>query len=538
MEAELLLWIHRHEAPSLDALFVVSSELGRGRFCLALVVVVVVISLLRGARREAALFAALGASTWVLQAGLKVVLMRPRPALWPRLVEATSYSLPSGHALASATLYPALGWLAARRWPEHARLAWAAGVAMALYIGVGRLYLGVHWPTDVLAGWALGAGQLALALALVRRDEAERLALDAGERRLDRDDPSADPDAWARALGVSREAVEIYLASDVIDLHVDTFIWTRVAGYDLRKRHGPGFFDARFYGQADLPRLREARLTGAVFVITTNPLRTRRGRADVFVRNLRRLRAVLASVDEVELVRNLGEYRRARGAGKLAAFVGIQGGNALDDGLEALDRIEDDLVVRITLVHLSNSRIGATSAPLRGEADHGLSAFGRDYVRRLNDKKILVDLAHISKKGFADAVEVHDRSQPLIVTHTGVSGVHPHWRNLDDGQLRAVADTAGTVGVMYHVPFLGHPAGDVRVRHVVDHLAHIVRVVGDDHASLGSDWDGAIVTPRDMPTCLELPRLVQEMLARGWSAERIGKILGGNFLRVVGALRG
>ena len=67
------------------------------------------------------------------------------------------------------------------------------------------------------------------------------------------------------------------------------------------------------------------------------------------------------------------------------------------------------------------------------------------YLKLLNHRKVFVDLAHISQKGFWDAVELHDRSQPLLVTHTGVSGVHPHWRNLDDRQLKAVAETAEVI---------------------------------------------------------------------------------------------
>jgi membrane dipeptidase len=126
----------------------------------------------------------------------------------------------------------------------------------------------------------------------------------------------------------------------------------------------------------------------------------------------------------------------------------------------------------------------------------------------------------------------------LLVTHTGVSGAFEHWRNLDDDQLRAIADSGGTVGVMYQSSFLGDPLWSGRVSSIVDHLEHIVDTIGDDHASLGSDWDGAIVPPRDMPTCLELPRLVQLMLDRGWGDERIRKILGGSFLRTVAALRG
>jgi membrane dipeptidase len=352
-------------------------------------------------------------------------------------------------------------------------------------------------------------------------------------------DHRADPASWASSLDISTEAAELYLASDVLDLHIDTFIWHRIFGYDLRKRHGNGLFNARFYSQIDFPRILEAQMTGATWIITTNPGRSSRGRAQAFVRNIQRLRGLFDSVSEhFQIVRNVAEYRAARAAGKHGAFIGIQGGNALDENLEALDLIPDDLVLRITLVHLSSSSLGVTSSPMKAGADSGLTNFGRAYLRRLNDKKIFVDLAHISKKGFADAVEVHDPSQPLIVTHTGVDGVHKHWRNLDDQQLRAIADTGGTIGIMYAPHFLGDSMFGGRAASIVDHVEHIINTVGEDHASLGSDWDGAIPTPRDMPTCLELPRLVQIMLDRGWSDTRVQKVMGGNFLRVVEQLRG
>lgn len=358
---------------------------------------------------------------------------------------------------------------------------------------------------------------------------------------LDFTDHRKDPAAWARALGISEAAVELYLDAEVVDLHVDSFLWTRMLGYDLTKRHTPGPLNGAFARQVDLPRLREAQVSGATWIITTNPARTSEDRAHTFVRNLNRLRAELARAsDDVAVVRNVREYRGARAEGKHAAFIGIQGGNALDhapDG-SALDLIPDDLVLRVTLVHLSTSQLGVTSSPLGLGGDTGLTTRGRDFVKALNARKIFVDLAHISRKGFFDALAVHDRSQPAIVTHTGVAGVTPHWRNLDDEQLRAIADLGGTIGVMYQSSFLGDPTFDGRLSSIVTHLAHIVDVVGEDHASLGSDWDGMIVPPVDMRTCLELPRLVEAMLARGWSDTRVRKILGGNFLRVVEALRG
>lgn len=351
-------------------------------------------------------------------------------------------------------------------------------------------------------------------------------------------DHRLDPAAWARRLGISREAVELYLACDVIDLHVDSFIWTRVGGYDVRRRHGRGVFGGRFYSQVDLPRMLEAQIAGAMWSITTNPYRSAAGRAETFSENLRTFRAIFESVqDRAVIVRNYAEYRAARASGRHAVFAAIQGGNALDVEPAALDRLEDT-VVRVTVVHLTNSTLGDSSQPLRAGAERGLTARGKEFIEGLNARRVFVDLAHISRRAFFDAVAVHDKTQPLIVTHTGVSGVYPSWRNLDDAQLRAVAATGGVVGVVYHGGYLsGRYVSGGRAADIARHLEHIVRTVGPDVPALGSDWDGLIIPPQDMRTCLELPRLVQAMLDRGLGVEVIRNILGANFLRSLRRLR-
>jgi len=352
--------------------------------------------------------------------------------------------------------------------------------------------------------------------------------------RLAYTDHRADPGAWAATLGVSREAVDLYLGSDVVDLHVDSFIWTRVFGYDLTRRHGSGPTRGRFLSHVDLPRIREAGITGAVWSITKNPFRRRARRADVFAENLVRLREILAGcADDVALVRTRADYDRARRAGRHAACIGIQGGNALDAGGD----VPDD-VVRVTLVHLTSSTIGDTSSPLArlGGRPTGLTPLGREYVARLNARRVFVDLAHISRAAFFDAVDVHDRTQPLMVSHTGVSGVRPHWRNVDDAQLRAVAETGGVVGVIYERGFLA-AGSPVTADAIAEHVAHIVRVAGEDTPALGSDWDGMITPPADLPSCLELPRVVERMLRRRLSPATIQKVLGGNFLRALATLR-
>jgi undecaprenyl-diphosphatase len=169
MEGEILLWIHRWAGPVPDATFLLSHELGNLPFCAVIVALAGLWHLRRGERAEALLWLVLGLSTLGLQEGLKVLVLRPRPHLWPCLIVQSGYAFPSGHAIAGATFYPLLARDLSLRWPRTRALAWTLAVLLALFIGLGRLYLGVHWPSDVLAGWALGAGQTALGLGLLAR---------------------------------------------------------------------------------------------------------------------------------------------------------------------------------------------------------------------------------------------------------------------------------------------------------------------------------------------------------------------------------
>lgn len=341
----------------------------------------------------------------------------------------------------------------------------------------------------------------------------------------------------ASRLGISRAAAELYLGSEVLDLHVESFSFTRSFGYDLNKRHGPGLNEALLFGQADFPRLLEAEMAGGVFSITANPLRPVEDRAAAFRAHLADFLAIVgAAGPRFRFVRSLLEYEEARWDGALAIFAGVQGANALPPEPEDIDEFAADLV-KVCLLHLTSSSVGSTSTfrSLSFGAS-GLRTLGFDLVHKLNEKRILVDLAHIHPRAFWDAFHAADPSVPLIVSHTGVSAVHPHWRNIDDEQIRAVASRGGTIGIIYHSAFLGDGLLRGRVSTVVRHVRHVIDTVGDDFVSLGSDWDGLICTPRDMPTCLELPRLVEALLKEGVAEESIQKILGLNFLRVLRAL--
>ncbi|HEY5956787.1 MAG TPA: membrane dipeptidase [Polyangiaceae bacterium] len=343
---------------------------------------------------------------------------------------------------------------------------------------------------------------------------------------------------WAQQLGVSLRAVELVRSHPVIDLHVDSFIWTRLFGYDLLTRHDAGPLRARWFGQADLPRLRAAGVTGATWVITTNPSRNRRNRLRALVDNYRRLTSILdTSGSGARVVTNWPEYRAAREAGLHGAFVGLQGGNALSDPIST-EIFPVERLLRVTLVHLSDSDLGTSSMPQpRGNQTNALSRRGGDLVSELESRLTLVDLAHASNSLFWDVVAMHDRARPLIVSHTGLSSVHPHWRNLDDQQLRAIANSGGVIGILYHGPFLGDGPFGGSVRSVARHIAHGLKVVGPSHICLGSDWDGLIATPFDMPTCLELPRLVEALLELGIDEDSIIRVLGTTFEQFLGRAR-
>lgn len=350
--------------------------------------------------------------------------------------------------------------------------------------------------------------------------------------------PASTPDstAVARRLGCSERAVRLVLDSDFVDLHADIEVPVRVFGYRPERRHRRPRRVRPLVGHLDFPRIREAGLTGVVYDIATNPFRPKRNRLATTIRNLDAAMARVGSAPaERAVVFDRQTYEQAVSNGRVAYWLAIQGGNAFSADPSVLEGPLGELIHRITLVHLTNSDLGGTSSPLGG--DRGLTPLGAEMVRVMNRARILVDLAHAGKRTFWDALEVHAADLPPIVSHTGVDGVHRHWRNLDDDQLRAIAERGGVVGIMYQSSFLEPVRWAARRASIVDHLEHVIEVAGEHVAAIGTDYDGFIVPPRDLLDVTDHPLLVQDMLDRGWSDTAIRGVLGSNYLRLVGAVR-
>jgi len=317
----------------------------------------------------------------------------------------------------------------------------------------------------------------------------------------------------------------------VLDLHADTAKLMDKLGYDLAQRHErPMPAIANVFGHVDLPRLRDGGVAGQFFSFWTAPYPERgcaRSVAD-------QLDAIDLAMDkhpaELAWTRTGAEVRAAKAAGQIAALGGIEGGQALEGQLDPIATFSRRGVRYLGLLHFSANAIGRPAKGKGADPSAGLTGFGRDVVRECERCGVIVDLAHINRKGFFDAIAI--ATQPPMVSHTGVLGVHAHWRNIDDEQLRAVADRGGCVGVIFARRYLGSASIDA----VVDHLLHIIDVAGDDLPALGSDFDGFVVPPEGLEDIAALPNLTVALSRRGVAPRVLEKILGGNVLRVLDAV--
>jgi membrane dipeptidase len=314
-----------------------------------------------------------------------------------------------------------------------------------------------------------------------------------------------------------------------IDLHADTLMWSRWFGYDLHARHEAPLWRAAFGGHVDMPRLRDGGLGAQFFSLVSLPVaRGARGQAQIVRAQIDVLgEAIDRQPTQLRLARSAEDVEAGARDGAISALLGIEGAHALDGNLDNVEAFARMGVRYLGLVHFSANEAGRPAYGRGRRDDEGLTRWGFELVARCEANDVLVDLAHINRKGFLDACAVARR--PPIVSHTGVLGAFEHWRNIDDAQLRAVADKGGVVGVIFCPRYLGGRGID----DVVRHLMHIVDVVGEDAAALGSDWDGFIVPTPALADPRGLPLLTDALLDAGMRPATVGKILRGNALRVL-----
>jgi membrane dipeptidase len=327
----------------------------------------------------------------------------------------------------------------------------------------------------------------------------------------------------------SPDARALLTRHPAIDLHADTLMWARWTGYDVHARHTPPLPMAAFGGHIDLPRMLDGGMGAQFFGLVSLPVTRRaRGPTRVIHEQIDVLdEAIVRRPGALRIVKTAKDLEECRADGVFGALLGIEGAHSLEGDLEQLDVFARRGVRYLGLLHFSANDAGHPAYG-RGREDYvGLTAWGHELVQRCEELGVLVDLAHINKRGFMDVCALSHG--PLIVSHTGVSGAFAHWRNIDDEQIRAVAGKGGCIGVIFCPRYVGGQG----LEPIVRQITHILGIAGEDTPALGSDWDGFIVPTTALRDPLGLPLLVDALLEAGLSEVVIAKILRGNVMRVL-----
>jgi membrane dipeptidase len=238
--------------------------------------------------------------------------------------------------------------------------------------------------------------------------------------------------------------------------------------------------------------------------------------------------------DRLIMATSAADVRRAKREGKVAIFIGVEGGHAIESSLDRLRELHDRGARYLTLTWNNGNAWAGSSVGLDGTRTGGLTPFGRDVVREMNRLGMLVDLSHVSDSTFFDAIEVS--TAPVIASHSSARAINAVPRNLSDEQLRAIARNGGVVNVNFYSRFIDPDFRESRATPLavlIDHFDHIAKVAGVDHVGIGSDFDGVSALPEGMEDVTRLPRIAEALLDRGYSESDVRKILGGNMLRVM-----
>ena len=350
----------------------------------------------------------------------------------------------------------------------------------------------------------------------------------------------------------------------IYDSHVDTpsqLIRLRNISIDNR------------YGHVDFPKLRRGGVGGSFFALYT-PASLAPDAATRYA--LEMISAVYDAVDAnpeyASLAFSPEEAEGNEKDGSISVFIGMENGSPIQRSLSLLRTFYRLGVSYLTLTHNGDNAIADSAA--EGTHWHGLSPFGKEVVREMNELGMMVDLSHASDETFWDCIRLSEA--PVIATHSCCRALCNHRRNLTDEMLQALGETGGYVGINFYPAFLSDrflsdpsdaalfdegekveaafiqdPSDPARVRawekmqdkletlwrpgipEIVDHIDHAVSLAGIDHVGIGSDFDGILVPPKGLENVSLIGGIFDEMIRRGYDAESVEKVAGRNLLEVM-----
>jgi membrane dipeptidase len=243
-----------------------------------------------------------------------------------------------------------------------------------------------------------------------------------------------------------------------------------------------------------------------------------------------------ASDGAVRIVRSAAELQHCLDSGIFAMLLHFEGAEPLDPEGAALETFYAAGLRSVGLTHSRRNRY-AKGVPFKfphsPDTGEGLTDAGKALVRQLNRRKIMIDLSHITERGFWDVAAISDA--PLVATHSNAHALSNSPRNLTDRQLDAIRERRGVAGLNFHVGFLredGAMNAETPIARMVDHISYMVDRMGIDCVALGSDFDGATM-PAELKDAAGLPRLMQVLEHRGFKRDDLTKIAHGNWVRVL-----
>lgn len=353
----------------------------------------------------------------------------------------------------------------------------------------------------------------------------------------------------------------------LVDTHND-FIWKV---FDK----GAVFGQRNSFTQSDLPRFKAGGLDVQVFAVWIPMNKISRSFSFV-MSQIERLKNIESeNSSDIEFAKNYDDIIRITDSKKICGLIGIEGGTAVEKNLDNINTFYENGVRYIGLTW-NNSNGISTSA--RDETERGkqggLTEFGIQVIKRMNEVGMLVDVSHLSEAGFWDVIE--NTGSPVIASHSNCYSLNPHFRNLTDEQIKAIAKNGGYIGVNFYDKFLDKDAdlnrtlnayekysselnelnekygddllkyneerdkflsdkkisGGTSIEKVIEHIDYIKNLVGIDYVGIGSDFDGGITPPNELYDASTYPLITKMLVEKGYTSEEIKKVLGGNFLRV------
>lgn len=384
----------------------------------------------------------------------------------------------------------------------------------------------------------------------------------------------ADKGAAGTDEKLVKKAAEIHERVMTVDTHVDTPFMLEREGWDISKANNP----RKGGGKVDFPRMKKGGLDAIFFAVFVGQgKRTPEGnlKAKNEAMKLFKLihKTVKAHPSMVELALTADDAYRIEKTGKRALYIGIENGYPVGKDLSLVKQYYDLGARYITLCHTRNNDICDSSTDRRKGPEHnGLSAFGKDVVKEMNRLGMLVDVSHISDKSFYDVLETS--TAPVIASHSCARALCDNPRNLSDDMLKKLAEKGGVIQMCILSSYVKnlpqnperqaafkelrkkyrnydslseeekkkaretwmsinekYPPVLATVSDAVDHIDHIVKLVGMDYVGIGTDFDGGGGL-KDCYDVSQMGNITLELVKRGYTEEQIRKIWGGNVMRV------